>query len=348
MTVFNDDLFIKKSIESILNQSFQDFEFIIIVEHGSNSSTIEIVRYFADKDQRIRTVFNEKKLNIASSLNVGLDLAYGEYIARMDADDIALPERLYIQNKFLDEHKDVDICVADVIFIDKDDNNLRLKDNYPLTHEQIKAELLFSTCIRHPTVMMRNASLKKAELRYNPDYSTSEDYEFWNRACHVLRIIRLPNILLLYRWHGSNATILNAETGINNFLKVMANNFEKLGLNFSYDELHMLCSLTCEMNLNNFYKTCRFINKAMLKIIKKNKTLNLYDSHCLKASVEKRMFWKKNPHRLFVSASMRTASFVIFFFTNRTASLLKTIATYIEIHGLRKTMGRILKKFFKL
>jgi glycosyltransferase involved in cell wall biosynthesis len=347
MPVFNSKKYLREAIESVLNQSYKDFEFIIINELGSNDGSDEIIKKYIKNDSRIILVQNEKKLGLAESLNLGIKLAKGEYIARMDADDIALPNRFLTQIKFLDEHKEIDVCATDVKFIDENGVTLNLRDDFPNNHEQICTDLLFSTCIRHPTVMMRRASLKNAELYYNPDYYASEDYEFWSRACHVLRFARLRDALLLYRWHSSNATITNGEKGIDCFLNVMANNFQRLGMHFSQRELRILCALTCEMNLGNFIKTCRFISGAAQKLYKSNDALRLYEPNCLKKTMQKRMFWRKKPHRLLISVTLRSVSLIKARITKKPSGLLKTTSTYVEIHGLRKTISRMMDKITK-
>ena len=344
MPVFNNETFLRESIESILQQTYRDFEFIIVCEYGSNIASVKIIEEYASLDDRVQIISNNTKLNIAASLNAGLDIANGEYIARMDADDVSLKERLAIQVDFLDIHEKIGICATDVYFIDKQGLLLNLVDPYPHSAKQIKSDLLFYCCLRHSSVMMRRSAILEAGLRYNPDYSATEDFDFWNNACQSLDIVRIPNKLLLYRWHRDNATYTHNEQGVSNYLSVMNTNFLRFGLHFSRLQLHSLCTLTCKLTLRNVFRTLRFIHSASDEIKKRNQVLNLYDSECLDLTLKKRMFWHRSPWRLVVSVSIRAVSWILGNFSKKISFALDRAATYLEIHGIKKSVKRVFNK----
>lgn len=201
MPAYNAEKYIGEAIESILNQTFKDFEFIIIND-GSVDHTKEIIQKY--NDSRIVLLENDKNRGIVLSLNKGLDAATGEYIARMDADDIALMNRLERQAEYLDEHKDIGVLGTGIcIFGEKIKEQKRV---FTTNSEQLKAELIFNPCIAHPTVMIRKSVLQKYNLKYNTEFAGVEDYYLWWNIAKVSKIATLPDILLDYRIHESQIT----------------------------------------------------------------------------------------------------------------------------------------------
>ena len=193
MPVYNQkEEYLREAIESILNQTYKDFEFIIVNDGSTNNSEEVILSY---SDDRIVYIKQENQ-GVARSLNNGISQTKGEYIARMDSDDISLPERFEKQIKFLEEHPEVSILgtwyeTFPKVYRVQTPENVRYTD------------VLNCCCICHPSVMMRKADLDKYNLRYNPEF-TSEDYELWSRAVQYLNIQNLPEVLVKYRWHENN------------------------------------------------------------------------------------------------------------------------------------------------
>lgn len=197
MPVYNAALHLREAIDSILGQTFQDFEFLIL-DDGSTDDSAAIVRSYADP--RIRFVQNGCNLKLTATLNRGLDLAEGEYIARMDADDISLPQRLAKQKAFLDASPNIGIVgVWAQAFGDAG-----FKIPHPAEPERIRAKLLFDSALVHPAVMMRRAFLDRHGLRYAP-LGHFEDYELWQRAIRLFPIANIPEYLFRYRVSGGSA-----------------------------------------------------------------------------------------------------------------------------------------------
>ena len=193
MPVYNGEKYLKKAIESILNQTFKNFE-LLIIDDGSMDSSVEIIKSYADP--RIKLIHNDKNLNLPESLNKGIDIAQTEYIARMDADDISLPHRLETQVKFMNENPNIDVCGS---FVKRLDKQRQIIWKFPTEDSHIKAGLLFKCCLSHPTIMMRTSSIKKYNLYYSVDYIKCEDYEFWARASEFLNFANIEDPLLLYK-----------------------------------------------------------------------------------------------------------------------------------------------------
>ena len=215
MPAYNAQDYIAESIESILNQTFKDFE-LIIINDGSKDDTPKIVKKYAEKDKRIKFVNHKKNRGLIAVLNEGMDIAKGEYIARMDSDDISLPDRLKKQVKYLDKHTDVSLVGSSIEFFP-------IYNKWDVLAEPKLFDLLRGNCFAHPTVMLRKSDFDKYNLRYNPKYIYVEDYELWARAFRYLKLCNIQDVLLKYRWHDNNVSNKHKEAQINNVKKVQNN-----------------------------------------------------------------------------------------------------------------------------
>ena len=326
MPVLNGELFLKAAIDSILSQTFNGFEFIIVKEYGTSPESEQILSDYNDK--RLCIISNPSRYGISKSLNVAIDAAKGEYIARMDADDIALPHRFEKQIAFLDKHKNIDVCGAMSIRIDANGRHTGL-DRYPLAHERIKSDLLFFCSIRHPTVMFR----KSANIRYDEAYATSEDYELWCREIHRLRFANMPDVLLLYRWLSGGATQSLKSAGIKNYLTTMDANFKRIGLNFTDDELEALCSMTARYTFSTFHDFKKLAERCAAEIMTANDQMGLYDRTALIESINQRFCFRKHQFRQFAALAIR--------------SILKRNreAAFLEQNGFVNTARSVFRRF---
>lgn len=210
MTVYSNEHYLRESIDSILAQSYTNFEFIIVKEFGSDENTCQILAEYAAKDNRIKIIENLTKLGFAASLNRGIDEAKGKYIARMDGDDISLPQRFKYQVAFMEKHPDVLVCGGRIKFLFMGENHFAnfLRNrviNYPRETKEIRNYILFSCPFAHPSVMFNREILNKNRLRYNENIQT-EDYELWSRIVFGYQVANMPKQLIRYRQHGGNAT----------------------------------------------------------------------------------------------------------------------------------------------
>ena len=200
MPVYNGKEYLALAVESILRQTFADFEFIIIND-GSTDNSADIAASY--EDPRIKLLHNDKNLGLIPSFNRGLENSRGEYIARMDADDIAFPDRFKKQVAFLDDHPDIALCGSWA-------QTIGMQQGFvikPATdHETLKANLLFRSTIIHPTVMMRRSILNKFGLKYDMEDLHFEDYGLWTRMSECAKLANLPEVLLYYRMHQANVS----------------------------------------------------------------------------------------------------------------------------------------------
>ncbi len=196
MSTYNDKKYINAAVDSILNQTFANFEFIIIND-GSTDGTLEILEDYVKKDCRIRLISRENK-GLVSSLNEGIDLARASLIARIDADDIAIDNRLDEQIKYLEKHTDV-VCVGSYFeIIDNNTYSLMLTKT-PISNADIQKELMKGhSVICHPSVIMRKDAVLKAG-KYRQEFHPAEDLDLWLRLGEIGKLSNIPKKLMKYR-----------------------------------------------------------------------------------------------------------------------------------------------------
>lgn len=204
MAVKNGLPFLKEAAESILAQTYKDFEFIIIDDASSDDSLVYLKGL---KDKRIKVIKNKKNLGLAASLNIGLKAAKGEYIARMDADDISLPQRFEKQINFFKAHKDYILVGAQVMWMDKN-NKLISGFDVPLKDEDIRKKLIIRNQFHHAAVMFRKNDIEKIGS-YRNNLDGIEDYDLWFRVIKKGKVANLPERLVKRRIHQKALTQKN-------------------------------------------------------------------------------------------------------------------------------------------
>lgn len=200
MAVYNGEPFLGEAIESILKQTFSDFEFIIINDASIDRSVDIIQKY---RDNRIRLINNENNIGLTESLNKGLTFAKGKYVARMDADDISLPQRLERQVKFMEEHPKVGICGTWFQLIGPQERTIQ----HPVSHQDIITFMFKNNGIGHPTAFFRRKLFIEQYLFYDESYLAAQDYELWIRASQITELANIPEVLVKYRIHNEQLSI---------------------------------------------------------------------------------------------------------------------------------------------
>lgn len=228
MPVYNaEENHLREAILSILKQTYTDFE-LIILNDGSTNNSEEVIKSF--DDPRIVYVKNDKNLKIIKTLNKGLELAKGEYIARMDSDDISDTRRLEIQVKYLDEHPKVALAGTWAVAFP-----VKIKYRLPTHAQDIKMFLRYcSNCIIHPTVMVRKSVLAENNLKYDEAYPHAEDYKLWCDLSEKYDLANIPEVLFAHRLHTTSVSALNARVQQNISDKIL---FECLIKDFGADEI---------------------------------------------------------------------------------------------------------------
>lgn len=274
MAAYNAEAHIKASIESILNQTFKDFE-LIIIDDCSTDNTYQIITSYQDK--RIRLYRNEVNVGLTVNLNKGIDLSNGKYIARMDSDDISLPSRFQLQYRFMEEHPDVGVCGTWLEVFG--DYSAIVK--YKTTHREIALQFLYECHIVHPTVIMRKEVMIKNNILYNPQFVTAQDYDLFIRMSRVTKLANIPEALVHYRVHSESISTKKRELQLQNRNKIIANQFLQMGVTVTDKELDRFI-LFCNSKFDfDFESICR-IEELLLRMIKANEKSRYLDDASLK------------------------------------------------------------------
>jgi len=207
MAVHNEEEYAAGAIQSILDQTFEDFEFIII-DDASTDNTPEILRDFAAKDGRIRILTNDKNLSVPRSLNKGLEAATGAYIARMDGDDVCMPHRLQSQVAFLDENPEFFLVGGGVAFIDAQGRRYAEYPNGASQHE-FEWTSFFRPPVVHSSAVFRRSIAAEHGENYDHDFNRAADFEYWHRVLQHGAGCVLPGILVQYRVHAKNVSTVH-------------------------------------------------------------------------------------------------------------------------------------------
>lgn len=203
LPVYNSSKYLSESISSILNQTYDDFEFLII-DDGSTDNSGDIVNTF--KDKRILFYQNEQNLGLVTTLNKAIDLVDSEYILRLDADDIAIKNRIEKQIAFMDSDTDLVASGGYASIMSFDGKRLNKTWTYPLDDPRVKARLFWGNSIIHPTSIIRNSVIKDNEIKYSQNYPHAEDYHLWWQLVDKGKLANLPKVLINYRKHDNQIT----------------------------------------------------------------------------------------------------------------------------------------------
>jgi len=288
LSVYNAEKYLSEAIESILNQSYGNFEFIIIND-GSTDRSLEIIKSY--EDVRIILISRENR-GLAASLNEGIIKATGKYIARMDADDISFPERFEKQITFMEDNHEIGICGTAVIMFGEHINNSlwRLARN----DQAIRTELLFSSSLAHPTVMIRRALLIENELFYNEKFIHAEDIELWTRLEKYTKFANLKSPLLKYRV-AENSISRKADKGFKERYRILKMVFQKyleeLEITNDEEENRLHFNLTLNTRQQNSNIAFNILNQYFSKITQANNTKRVFDGIELKKVLGKKWLW---------------------------------------------------------
>jgi len=232
MPVYNAEKYLKEAIDSILNQTYTNIEFLIIND-GSTDGSEDII--YSYKDSRIRFVKNPQNMGLIATLNKGLDLANGKYIARMDADDVSMPTRLKTQVNYMEANSDVAVCGSKIITMDDDGNELKHAPYMVTDPDRMKHFLTVDDCIVHPSVMMRT-NMVQNKFYYDPKYLHSEDYDFFLRISERHKVANLEEKLLKYRLSVGGVSRKHVDEQLRNTAEISRLALRRRGIEFNRQE----------------------------------------------------------------------------------------------------------------
>ena len=278
MPVYNGERYLHEAIDSILNQTFSDFEFIVIND-CSDDGTENIIKSYTDS--RIHYIKNENNLGVALSLNRGFDAAKGEYIARMDADDISLPSRLEKQVEYMEDNPAIAVCGCETELF----GDVEKTDTYTVFgKEMMKINLLFAPCLCHPAVMLRRSVVEKEHYRYDDSFERLEDYELWTRLFLKYDIDNVRGVYFKYRLHSKQVTQNYSENHMQTLNRIRHNMMSALGVDLSSDEFRAYSDY-CSGSFNSGSELIDLAS-AFEKLSKTNKRTGFFDRNMLKSYLE--------------------------------------------------------------
>ena len=232
MPVFNCEAYVAEAIHSILDQTSPDWE-LIVIDDASKDHSVTVVESF--KDPRVRLFQNHQNRGVAFSLNRGLQEARGEFIARMDADDISKPHRLATQVGFLREHPKVGICGS---WVECFGQGRSFKITWPVGTDCVRSYMLFDTPLAHPAVCMRHSVLQESQLKYDEQLQAAQDYDLWCRLADWTQLDNISQVLLSYRLHRESVT--HSRQGVSDRIatSIIQGQLKKYGLELCHEELN--------------------------------------------------------------------------------------------------------------
>lgn len=281
MPVYNGEKFLREAINSILMQTFKDFEFLIIND-GSADKTAHILKTY--NDSRIRIINHKGNKGLISSLNEGVKLAKGKFIIRMDQDDISLPLRLEKQIGFMRDNPDTVVCGTCLKLFDSDNDNIW---KVPGDFERIRCLMLFYSVIYHPTVIIRTKIFKKLNFYYDKSFSHADDYELWVRIMENFKVSNLEEVLLYRRVHQDSIGNTYNKIQVKNANKVRLYLIHKLRIFPQKKEFKIHEAISYW----KFKADKKFVIGAeewLIKLLESNKAIKIYsDLHFSKVLAEK-------------------------------------------------------------
>ena len=276
--------YLRTAIESVLNQTYKDIE-IIIVDDCSTDKSVEIIESYEIATSNITLIKNKENQGLASSLNTAIKRAKGEFIARMDTDDVSHLRRFEKQLEFFKKNKEIDVLGTYTKKIGE--SNLFVYSLYNDTNH-MSIPLFFGNTICHPTVMFRRDFFLKHSLFYNEEFTTAQDYELWSRVLQVGKIGILPEALLLYRIHNNQISTQKKLQQETNSKKIYSRFLLELGISEEEMDLDMHYAFCTGININKF-KLEGLINWAGL-LVESNKLSKIYDPRLFENFINYTMF----------------------------------------------------------
>lgn len=280
MPVYNCEQYVGDAVQSILNQTYTDFEFLII-DDASTDTTVSVIKQF--NDNRIKLIEKPKNTGYTNSLNYGISIAKGDYIARMDGDDMSLPTRFNEQYNFMEANKDIAVCGTYYSIIGTNDIVEK-----PIEDAEIKIRLLYKNALGHPTTFLRTSVLINNDLKYDPNIESAEDYGLWVAILAYGKLHNLPKVLLDYRVHQSQVSQVRANLKPKIRSTIRFNMLKYLDLEFSKEDEVLLKKIFARkqvlsiQEIDDFYVLKSKMQKGNANGFFEKEKFNDYLNHVIK------------------------------------------------------------------
>lgn len=292
MSVYNGEHYLHLAIESVLRQSFPDFEFIII-DDGSTDHSLQILQSYSEIDNRV-CVVKKDNTGLADSLRKGLSLSVGKYVARMDHDDVCHPNRLEIQKRYLDQNESIGWCCSLYDCIDENGRIRKRGVGNALTNCELKWLFLWMNVGHHPTAFIRRAILERQKLTYDPGMDGVEDFDLWVRLARVTGLGVIKKTLLQYRIHSNSITQQQASRRksskhLTRYVEVLVRSRKQYGLDTHLDVAKELAIMSGQTGINPHYYRYQLHVSELMRVLNDTKKGFLIESNCTEAAIRKQI-----------------------------------------------------------
>ena len=296
MPVYNAATYLNQAIDSILNQIYTDFEFVIINDGSADLSEQIILSY---SDERIKYYKNEQNEGLIKTLNKGIGLCRGKYIARMDADDISALDRLKKQVDFLEQNPDMAMVGSDATRVNENGKYLRTKIYY-CPADLISTKLFFTNTFAHSSILVKKDII--AEFGYNEDYPIAEDYFLWTQIASKYKVANIHEPLIYYRVHSQGISVVKSDLQADTIKKICFYHLSRLKIIPTEEELNRHFLLLFEPQRIKFFdgNERKKITRWNEKLLEQNRLLKIYNEDFFEKKLKYRWSLKKQIHILFL------------------------------------------------
>lgn len=280
MAAYNSEKYISESIESILNQTYKNIEFII-VNDGSSDKSLEIIKNYAYKDNRIKVIDNKKNMGLVYCLNKGIKESTGKYIARMDSDDISVYDRIQRQVKYMEENSNLTMSGGSAFVFRGKNKRIHKLLNVPTGIDKVKSKLFFENCFIHPTVIIKRDDLVRHNLSYD-NIKGAEDIDLWLRMLNLnLKFDNINQPLLYYRLSSTSITSKenkNIENRYEVFKQYRGRLFDILDIEKSEENFRILFEIVLDTYIKDKKFSIHEKNNFLKMILLKNNKLKYFNT----------------------------------------------------------------------
>ncbi len=274
LPVYNAEKHLNEAIDSILHQSYSFFE-LVLINDGSSDRSEEIILAYSDR--RIRYIKNAQNIGLIDTLNLGFSLAQGKYIARMDNDDIALPDRIEKQVAFLESNPNIGLLGSGyTIFGDKNE-----VVNYPKNNDDLKLATLFYNPFCHPSIILRKQIMDDNNLRFKKEYIHAEEYKLWTELLFLTECHNLEDNLLMYRSHASQISRVHRQAQLEKTTLIQKEYLKNAGFELSDRGFKSIFSIASKSTLNNPDAVLERL-ESLEKVVKQNEKIHFFNHDKLK------------------------------------------------------------------
>ena len=282
MSVYNEEIYLKEALQSIFNQTIEDYE-LIIVDDCSTDRTVEIIKSF--NDPRIKLITNETNMGLTKNLNKALKLCRGEFIARMDGDDICMPDRLRKQVEYMRLHPEYMLTGCQTRTFGEQNMTWCLKDN----PEKLRIMMLIRPVLAHPTFMMRKELIFDKNFCYDESFRSAQDYDLAQRVSEFYSIGIVQEVLLNYRTHKKQVSSKSGSTQFANADRIRERQLERLGVVLD-ENMRKVYTLWVKEDKNIEAETFCRAQELIHVFCKANDKKNIYSKELMEKTLKEMLF----------------------------------------------------------